>query len=247
MLTFVSMGIAAFEENSLALEFPSGALITLDDILSQIDEVKEAPIDSVVTDEFVALETEFSDVPEQKIPPENNNFSQVVQQNIPETVEPNDFTGDYSEPVPVAVEEVEENTNDTMFRPVDDNTANTAISEVEDAVKAGLEFELSLYQVQAQQTTNAQGVIEILGGGGSALGGAKDTPQAQFESEVIDLSGRAGSSFIVADNPDLFGETSTGEIFLSRLIRITPQQPIGFGLIFIRKKIFLSKTVSSQV
>ncbi|MFT7861129.1 MAG: hypothetical protein ABXS93_09395, partial [Sulfurimonas sp.] len=63
--TFVSMGLVAFTENSLHIQFPS-ASVSLEEILKQIDEIKESPVESVVSDEFVKLDKEFSSEKPQK-------------------------------------------------------------------------------------------------------------------------------------------------------------------------------------
>ena len=220
-ITFVSMGIVAFEENSVALEFPSSAL-TLNDIIFQIDDIKETPAESVITDDFVELNDEFSDEKPQEIE-ENDNISMVLNDNPPPVDLPQ-YQNQFEDEVLPPPDEVEANTFNAVYRPQDDNPVNVAISEITDAVQAGLKFSINLFQTQKIEDAAIPTTVD--GGGGSAYGGVESTPEAQFQSEVLDYSAQTGPLVIQADNPTLFDDTGV----LSRTLRINPEQPTGFGI-----------------
>jgi len=221
-ITFVAMGMLAFEENSVGIEFPSSAL-TLNDILFQVDDIKETPAESVITDDFVELNDEFSDEKPQEIE-QNDNISMVLNDNPPPSELPQYQNQFEDEPLPPP-DEIEENDNNTIYRPQDDNPVNVAISEITDAVQAGLKFSINLFQTQKIED-NAATPTTVDGGGGSAYGGVESTPEAQFQSEVLDYSAQTGPLLIQADNPTLFDDTGV----LSRTLRINPEQPTGFGI-----------------
>jgi len=221
-LTFVSMGLLAFTDNDVTINFPTGS-IDISDILSQIDEVKETPIESVVTDDFVKLTESFSDREEFEEVQENDNFSMILQEAPPEVEKETlkNIKEDSSKPE----EETPTNDFDAVYKPTDDNPVNVNISDVNNAVEAGLKFSIDLFQTQKiEDTTTTPDTIN--GGGGSEYGGAQSTPEAQFQSEKLDYSQRTDSIFIQTDNPDLFDDTGN----LSRTIRIKPEQPAGFAI-----------------
>jgi len=236
-ITFVSMGLLAFTENSVEIDFPGGTF-TLDKILSQIDDVKETPVESVVTDAFVALDEEYSDIKEQKPVDPNENFSKILQEPVAaidaikyKKIEEVD-TKPKDEPV--------ENNFDAVYKPTDDNPININISEVNNAVEAGLKFTLTAYQTAKTELTDASGnIVEVDGGGGSAYGSQVDTPEAQFQSETFDYSLNDDSTvnssdiLIYADAPKLFKTDATditSDSQLARDISIKPEQPTGFGI-----------------
>jgi len=230
-ITFVSMGLLAFQENSVAIRFPS-AQLTLDDILSQVDEVKEAPVESVITDEFVALNEEFSTEQAAKTAEPNDNFSKILEEPSPLAKDFKKF--DHSEDnVKKPVEEFEENDFNAIYRPADDNPANVNFSSVENAVEAGLKFTLTAYQTAKQEIFSGTEIVRVDGGGGSEYGAQVDTPEAQFQPEVLDYSDASNAMTIYADSPKLFKVDPTDPDSASQLARdlsIKPEQPIGFGI-----------------
>lgn len=238
-LTFVSMGLLAFSENSVSINFPTGS-ITIDDILSQIDDVKEAPIESVVTDDFVKLSDDFSDTKESDVAEENQNFSMILNdaQANPQTKLKNDDAPQQDTAKPA--EEAPVNDNDAVYKPSDDNPVNINISDVNDAVSAGLKFTLTAFQTASLETKDAGGVISrVDGGGGSSYGSGVDTPEAQFQVETLDYSKNADGTnntdaiTIYSDAPKLFKTNPDDPNSASQLARdlsIRPEQPIGFGI-----------------
>jgi Ca2+-binding RTX toxin-like protein len=104
-----------------------------------------------------------------------------------------------------------------------------AKSNVEDAAEATLQFDFGFYQVasELEKSSDPSEPTKALGGGGSKLGNKDTSPEAQIEAETIDLRDSVKPSVIYADDPALFGDD--GE-FITRLVRIKPQQPEGFGV-----------------
>ena len=221
-ITFVSMGLLAFTDNEISLNFPTGS-ITILDILSQIDEVKETPVESVVTDDFVQLSEEFSDEKESEQIDPNENFSKILQEPAPKI----DLKKlqDINEESKKLEEEAPTNNFDAVYKPTDDNPVNINISDVNNAVEAGLKFSIDLFQTQKIEDTAAT-PFSVKGGGGSEYGGAQATPEAQFQPEKLDYSTRTDALYVETDNPALFDASGV----LSRTIRIKPEQPTGFGI-----------------
>ncbi|MDF1878942.1 hypothetical protein JHD46_04735, partial [Sulfurimonas sp. SAG-AH-194-C20] len=236
-ITFVSMGLLAFTDNEVSLHFPTGS-ITLGDILSQIDDVKETPVESVVTDDFVQLSEEFSDQKEQEQVDKNENFSKILQEPVPKI----DLKKlpEIEQDTKTLEEEAPTNTFNAVYKPTDDNPVNVNISDVNNAVEAGLKFTLTAFQTPGLETTSASGIISrVDGGGGSAYGSVVDTPEAQFQIETLDYSKNSDGTdntdaiTIYADAPKLF-KTDPNDVNsasqLARDLSIRPEQPIGFGI-----------------
>ena len=170
LITFVSMGMLAFEDNSLSIEFPDGE-IGLFDILDQIDEVKVAPIESVITDEFVALDTTFSDIPQQEQNPPNQNFSQilseptppvespVINQNIPDETTPIEDIPEVSVPVASAPKDDNPPVTPSIDIPegevviVDKNGKVTIVQEDEEVVITEAGVEVAPIEIHAPKIT----------------------------------------------------------------------------------------------
>ena len=236
-ITFVSMGLLAFTDNSVNINFPSASL-NLEQLLSQIDDIKESPIEAVVTDDFVELNQEFSDKEETPVVEENKNFSQILQEPQPEIPKFEQMKVDI--PDPIVEPDIEENDFDSVYRPTDDNALNINTSDVDNAVEAGLKFTLTAFQTSKLETFDTDGnVVEVSGGGGSAYGAAVDTPEAQFQAEGMDYSlnedgtNNSRAMVIHADSPKLFKSDptdSSSESQLARDLSIRPEQPIGFGI-----------------
>jgi hypothetical protein len=236
-ITFVSMGLMAFTQNTLTLNFPSHSL-KLSDILSQMDDVKEAPVDSVITDEFVKLENLNEEAPKTE---QNENFSMIMQAVAPA---PKVQAIKQNEEIDIKPEiEAEINDFDAIYKPTDDNPVNVNISEVNNAVEAGLKYTFTAYQTKAFDTVENDVIVRVDGGGGSAYGSEVDTPEAQFQSETLDYSTKKDSDgnivsnndniVIFADSPKYFKTDPNdldSEPQLSRDLSIKPEQPIGFGI-----------------
>jgi len=236
-ITFVAMGLLAFTDNSVSINFPSYS-IGIKDILFQIDEVKESPVEAVITDDFVKLNDEFSDTKETETAPENDNFSKILQEPTP--LSDQEIYKKKDDEIAKPTEEVEKNDFNAVYKPSDDNPANVNISAVNNAVEAGLKFTLTAYQTPKNELKDGAGnIIEVDGGGGSIYGSLVDTPEAQFQAETLDYSkntdGTDNTSAVIihSNSPALFKTDPTDITSNSQLARdlsIKPEQPIGFGI-----------------
>ena len=236
-ITFVSMGLLAFTENDVRINFPTGT-IDIADILSQIDEVKETPLESLITDSFVNLSEEFTDTKETKQAEDNQNFSKILQE--PQAQAPEITKVKKEDDIAKPAEEAPTNDFDAVYKPTDDNPVNANISDVNNAVEAGLKFTLTAFQTARLETVDASGNLSLVdGGGGSSYGSQVDTPEAQFQSETLDYSTNEDGTdnmqamTIYSDAPKLFKIDATNpnsESQLARDLSIRPEQPIGFGI-----------------
>ena len=236
-ITFVSMGLLAFSDSAVTINFPSASLSLLD-ILSQVDDVKESPIESVVSDEFVKLNDEYSDTKDVETAPEVQNVLAIQQEPNPavDTEKLKKLEEESSKPD----EEVPANDFDAVYKPTDDNPVNVNISEVNNAVEAGLKFTLTAFQSPSLETVDGSGdITRVDGGGGSAYGSQVDTPEAQFQTETLDYSTNSDGTdnmqnlVIHGDAPKLFKTDPTdlnSESQLARDLSIRPEQPVGFGI-----------------
>ncbi|MDD3835758.1 MAG: hypothetical protein PHS42_09850, partial [Sulfurimonas sp.] len=68
-------------------------------------------------------------------------------------------------------------------------------------------FKATAHQVRFSETTNDEGQVEILGGGGSINGYKFDSITNQFEPETIDMSTRTENMVIRAENSTYFSDT----------------------------------------
>ncbi|MFA7499798.1 MAG: calcium-binding protein [Sulfurimonas sp.] len=76
-----------------------------------------------------------------------------------------------------------------------------------DAAKPAFYFKATAHQVRYSETTNDEGQIEILGGGGSINGYKFDSITNQFEPETIDISDRSEDMVIRAEDSTYFSDT----------------------------------------
>ncbi|EQB34473.1 hypothetical protein M947_10730 [Sulfurimonas hongkongensis] len=68
-------------------------------------------------------------------------------------------------------------------------------------------FKATAHQVRYSETTNDEGQVEILGGGGSVLGYENASITNQFEPETIDMSARSEDMVIRAEDFTYFSDT----------------------------------------
>lgn len=170
-------------------------------------------------------------------------------QSVAEQMKSEDFTGRFNTEAPTYIPEAGQAvdpayisttrakyTTSSVSRtalpdaPVEGDTVTlNAKSNVEDAAKAGITFDLGFFQVKQDVVKSADASVHTMayGGGGSKLAYQDTSPEAQIEPEVIDLSDSIRKSVIYADDPELFGESGES---MSRIVRIKPQQPEGFGV-----------------
>ena len=227
-LTFASLGLMGFSGNPPKFNYPGGKFVSVDNILSKIEEVNELPIESV----NASFKVRVSDVEEET---GLMNKQQVTSQQpiiiIPQTqideetqVQEEDFVSMYDEKAEevAANEEVDENKNSSTS-----SITSEGISDVSDAAQASLKFTMGFFQTDYEITRSSDPLVatEVLGGGGSKLGNISTSPSAQIEPHTIDLRDEYKEAVIYADSPVQFG--ANGE-YITRLVRIYPEQPEGF-------------------
>ena len=227
-LTFASLGLMGFSGNPPKFNYPGGKFVSVDNILSKIEEVNELPIESV----NASFKVRVSDVEEET---GLMNKQQATSQQpiiiIPQTqideetqVQEEDFVSMYDEKAEevAANEKVDENKNSSTS-----SITSEGISDVSDAAQASLKFTMGFFQTDYEITRSSDPLVatEVLGGGGSKLGNISTSPSAQIEPHTIDLRDEYKEAVIYADSPVQFG--ANGE-YITRLVRIYPEQPEGF-------------------
>lgn len=105
---------------------------------------------------------------------------------------------------------------------------NTGPGQVNDAAKPVFYFKATTHQVkQSDPAMNADGQLEVKGGGGSLNGYKFDSITNQFEPEVIDMSQKTENMIVRAEDSSYFsGDPS--DIYLSKVLRFEPDMPEGF-------------------
>ncbi|WP_041962596.1 hypothetical protein [Sulfurospirillum cavolei] len=228
-LTFVSLGMMAFENNAPVIKLPNGSLLALEQILDTITDVGQATKDAVLVSGNVSLETqeEPSDS-EQKTKtqdaPVNDYNAYYVDPELPkrlDDVASKDESGKYLQ------ESLPEFTSNETAKEDLTNKYSSSEEKTKDNVadvSAALSFDVGFYQIKSSDTT-ANGVTTVLGGTGSALGNVSTLASAQFEPETLDYRNSAYSTVITADNPAFVNAT-----YLTKLVRLNVSQPIGFTI-----------------
>jgi Ca2+-binding RTX toxin-like protein len=242
IITFASMALMGYSQTPPVLNFgTSGKSVSVDDILSVIEEVNELPIESVnasfrvrVSDNeeetgvmnkvqetpqapvIIIVESNNYDQPYQEPETEKFTYQESVQTDNISPVIPteNFFTGYYVRP---------EN-NYTGYLPYEKP------GEVEDAAKPAFYFKATAHQVkQTEPFYNEEGFLEVQGGGGSLNGYTFDSVTNQYEPETIDMSAQSENMVIKAENATYFSDTpEDSPTYLSRVLRFEPQMPEGF-------------------
>ncbi|MBE0497108.1 MAG: hypothetical protein IBX45_11885, partial [Campylobacterales bacterium] len=232
-LTFASLGLMGFSGNPPKFNFGGGNIVTVDDILSKIEEVNELPIESVnasfkIRVSNVEEETGLMNSPDEAPPAPQIIIQPQFQPMAEAETKQEDFVGMYQDDARNDEEAIDTRSN------VDESSsssraAGVGISNVSDAAQASLKFSIGFYQTdyEINRSSDPSTPTEVLGGGGSKLGNVSTAPVAQIEPHTIDMREEYKEAVIYADNPAQFG--ANGE-FITRVVRITPEQPEGFGV-----------------
>ncbi|MGB5920241.1 calcium-binding protein, partial [Arcobacter sp.] len=242
IFTFVSMALMGYSENPPSFKGVGGQTFSLGQVLSQVEEVNDLPMNSLPVEADIQREDNVKKIVEEleeKI--EKVNQIIVQQEIMDEDVNKYDKDShfDYEEP-PTPPKEPEENEYS------DDNPSNPIVTPGENAEVEGvlptLTFDINIQHIEGTQEITGTGtdtLLSVIGGGGSLY--ANDYPsspalselQKQTNAEDLDYSSVTNSiaqqSVIRADNKDFFGEDYT-----SRLIKLSPSQPAGFGVTVIK-------------
>ena len=78
---------------------------------------------------------------------------------------------------------------------------------VDEAAKPAFYFKATAHQVRYKESTNADGDLEVLGGGGSVNGYKFDSVTNQYEAETIDMSSRDENMIIRVEDSRYFSNT----------------------------------------
>jgi Ca2+-binding RTX toxin-like protein len=252
-LTFVSMALMAY--NEMAPTFKSaGGKMTLEGVLSNIEEINNVPLDAVITNTKVEVTT---DAISSDGEPEPVKAPEVVQANIARIVEElkaEDAKADNKKKGAFDDEPVE--APEVIPVPFTDSSSSSATksddapSKVE-GVMPTLKFDIDVKHIFKStevkvDTDTASPYLEVNGGGGATYLNAYPDKNVdgsdllkQIAPEVLNYSDIKSSSpytkvVINADNSTYLGERvnagGTTEEFVSRTIKLTPQQPEGFQL-----------------
>ncbi|WP_333805440.1 hypothetical protein [Sulfurospirillum sp.] len=231
-ITFVSLGMMAFEANAPIIKLPSGMVLQIEQILNKVQDIGQAPRDSILVSGPVSLQSE------------QHNPAKEEHSNKDESPV-NDYNAYYVDPQPFIKPQENANTKESsgkyLQEAVTEYTSNNpAISDSTEKnkhmdeqskskdnvadVSAALSFDLGFYQIKSSDSL-VGGIKEVLGGTGSALGNVSKSAAAQFQAETLDYRNDAYPTVITADNPSLVNDT-----YLTKLVRLTVSQPIGFNI-----------------
>lgn len=231
-ITFVAMGMMAFENNAPTIKLPNGAKMEVGQVLNNIQDIVQAPKDAILVSGPVKLQDD-SDPSKQQTKskaqdtPVNDYNAYYVdpQPNIKpnDEVAPQDNSGKYLTEAVSDLTNVDSSKNDLTKKYASTENQTKAKDNVAD-VSAALSFDIGFYQIKSSDST-AAGVTTVLGGTGSALGNVSKSANAQFQPETLDYRNNAFKQVITVDNPDLVNET-----YLTKLVRLNVSQPVGFGI-----------------
>lgn len=232
-ITFIALGMMAFEENPPTVKLPDGSTFDVAQILNRVENIIEAPKDSILTSGEIFIKSEDVNQSEESKTKSNdevvkdyNAYYVDPQPNIKpqDEIGPKEKSGKYLE-APTDFTSSQSNTSSFSKRNDFTETQSKSKDNIAD-VSAALSFDLGFYQVKVQEdATSIAPSLKILGGTGSALGNVSKTSAAQFQSETLDYRSDSHKQVITADNPIYVGDD-----FLTKLVRINVSQPVGFGI-----------------
>ncbi|AOO66352.1 beta strand repeat-containing protein [Sulfurospirillum halorespirans] len=231
-ITFVSLGMMAFESNAPVLKLSNGTILQIEQILNQIHDIGQAPKDSILVSGPVSLESEhektLQNEQSKKEEAPVNDYNAYYSDPVP-FIKPNDDVSSKENSGKYLQEAVTNYTSDNTA--VDDNSEKNKSTDDQSKskdnvadVSAALSFDIGFYQIESSDTTSSN-VTTVLGGTGSALGNVSKSAAAQFQAETLDYRNDAYSTVITADNSNLVNAT-----YLTKLVRLTVSQPIGFAI-----------------
>jgi len=237
--TFVSMALMGYSDAPPFFNLGGATKLSLDSILTAIEEVNDLPLTSISASLEVKIDQEAKeDNPEVEKPPIiiiQEVIVYVEKEDNPE--EPNENPNLYPEPPVELPDEY----------PFPEDPAPKKPSKTEDdigpsdgaGVPAALTFDIDIQHIHVSDSTTA-GVMVVQGGGGTSYDNFYPGTQAQAykngaglvkqgDAEIIDYrnttSNEANKLIINADDPAFFDTN-----IISREIVLSPSQPIGFGI-----------------
>ena len=236
--TFVSMALMGYSDSPPFFNLSGGTKLSLDSILTAIEEVNDLPLTSI----SASLEVKIDQEAKEDNPPAEKAPIIIIQEVIvyvekednPE--EPNENPNLYPEP-PVELPDDPFPPEDPAPKPP--KTEDDIGPSDGAGVPAALTFDIDIQHISATDSTTA-GVMSVEGGGGTSYDNFYPGTQAQAykngaglvkqgDAEIIDYrnttSNEANKLIINADDPAFFDTN-----IISREIVLSPSQPIGFGI-----------------
>lgn len=229
-ITFVSLGMMVFEDNPPIIKLPNDDRLLVTDILNKVQNISQASKDSILTSGDVILQSdEKSDSAAASKKSDDpvvdyNAYYVDPQPNIKpqDEIGPKDNVGKYLTESPSFTSNETSNATSTQSYSSSETQSHSKDNIAD--VSAALTFDIGFYQIKSTDST-ASSVTTVLGGTGSALGNVSKLASAQFEPETIDYRNNPNVQVITADDPKYVTET-----FLTKLVRMSISQPIGFGI-----------------
>ncbi|MFZ3052043.1 MAG: hypothetical protein WA099_01440, partial [Sulfuricurvum sp.] len=230
-ITFVSLGMMVFEDNPPIIKLPNDDRLLVTDILNKVQNISQASKDSILTSGDVILQSdEKSDSaasPKKSDDPvvDYNAYYVDPQPNIKpqDEIGPKDNVGKYLTESPSFTSNETSNATSTQNYSSSETQSHSKDNIAD--VSAALSFDIGFYQIKSTDST-ASSVTTVLGGTGSALGNVSKLASAQFEPETIDYRNKPNIQIITADDPTYVTET-----YLTKLVRMSISQPVGFGIV----------------
>ncbi len=232
-ITFVSLGMTAFENNAPVMKLPSGAKLDVSQILSSVKNVAEGPRDGILMSGPIKL-SDDSDSQDAKdaMPEKVNDYNAYYVDPMPyvkpqDDIGPKDNSGKYlNEPIAF-----ETNTNIGPYLTPPKQPLADPKPTVEPGFPTDLSFSIGFFQTKVTTTggtSNADPLI-VKGGTGSLSGNVDSSAYAQFQSETLNYSSGAYKQQITADN-SLYVGTDAGGDFITKLVRLVVAEPKGFTI-----------------
>ena len=238
--TFVSMALMGYGENPPFFKLSGGKNFTLDDILSEIDNINALPIHSLVTNENVNIPDNTAKKDEQSNSSQKGEPKkpQVIIQEVEVEAEvAEDIAKEEEALIALKDEEIEEN----VFTSTNEDTAAKQSSSEEESkvegIKPKISFDIDIQHVNIEETQDGS-VLTIYGGGGTSYdniypktntSASRSNIIKQTNAEVLNYENITNVQYnhieINADNSKYFGENVN-----SRMIQINTNQPVGFAV-----------------
>ncbi|MDC0933511.1 calcium-binding protein, partial [Arcobacteraceae bacterium] len=235
--TFVSMALMGYNDSPPFFNFLGGSKLSLENILSAIEEVNDLPLESISASLEVKIDQEAKEEA-----PEATPSPIIILQEISDLIEENVSEEDDVQ-VTQNVDEAEE-IEEVIFTSTESSTKTAVAAETEteiaiaiaeaEGVTPTLSFDVDVIHVESIVSTLNNKLIIQGGGGTTYSNNYPNEPDRselvkQTDSETINKTDIDKDEYdkveIYADNSTYFSET-----FTSRIITLNPNQPEGYAI-----------------
>lgn len=257
MLTFPSLGLMGFSSNPPIFNFGGNKSISVDSILSKIEEINELPITSVdasfkittSNDEGaeapssvqVVVVTQGQSTSSSGAGSKTQDFSQETSMSTSSQSSSLSMgapvSDPYNEMMPKNDFDGYKQDNDLIPKPNVDVPPEGGSGDDdgdgdydEPPTLPDFHFKTTVHQVTYSETISSDRKPLILGGGGSLEGYANASETDQFAPEIIDMSARSENMIIRSENSTYFDNDPAGSEYLSKVMRFEPQMPLDYYL-----------------